>query len=170
VNLFFCVYLIFSTIAILKFETFLEGMGHSTGKISRADMSKILYLRAYISNPTMGMNFSWVHIWNAIIRRVYTHCHPYLRLLSIICTTGTQIKHYRKHINFRGPEYFRRPAHENTVVIFIGLVTDENVEYFRGPGNIFVGRPTKIRQLFSSASWPTKMWRIFVGRGWGRRK
>jgi hypothetical protein len=28
---------------------------------------------------------------------------------------------------------------------------DENVEYFRGPGNIFVGRPTKIRKLFSSA-------------------
>jgi hypothetical protein len=43
-------------------------------------------------------------------------------------------KHYRKHINFRGPEYFRGPAHENTAVIFVGLLTDENVEYFRGPG------------------------------------
>jgi hypothetical protein len=60
--------------------------------------------------------------------------------------------HYRKHINFRGPGYFRRPAHENTEVIFVGLVTDENVEYFRGPGNIFVGSSTKIRKLFSSAS------------------
>jgi hypothetical protein len=60
--------------------------------------------------------------------------------------------HYRKHINFRGPRYFRRPTHENTEVIFVGLVTDENVEYFRGPGNMFIGRPTKIRKLFSSAS------------------
>jgi hypothetical protein len=42
-------------------------------------------------------------------------------------------------------------------------VTDENVAYFRGPGYIFVGRPTKIRKLFSWASGPTKMWRIFVG-------
>jgi hypothetical protein len=31
-------------------------------------------------------------------------------------------------------EYFRRQFHENTEVIFVGLVTDENVEYFRGPG------------------------------------
>jgi hypothetical protein len=60
--------------------------------------------------------------------------------------------HYRKQINFRGPGYFRRLAHENTAVIFVGLVTDENVEYFRGPGNIFVGRATKIWKLFSSAS------------------
>jgi hypothetical protein len=71
--------------------------------------------------------------------------------------------HYRKHINFRGPCYFRRQAHENTDVIFVGLVTDENVAYFRGPGYIFVGRPTKIRKLFSWASGPTKIWRIFVG-------
>jgi hypothetical protein len=45
-----------------------------------------------------------------------------------------------------------RPTKINTEVTFVGLVTDENVEYFRGPGNIFVGRPTKIRKLFSSAS------------------
>jgi hypothetical protein len=43
------------------------------------------------------------------------------------------------------------------------LVTDENVAYFHGPVNIFVGRPTKIRKLFSSALGPTKMWPIFVG-------
>jgi hypothetical protein len=42
-------------------------------------------------------------------------------------------------------------------------VTDENVVYFRGPVNIFVGRPTRIRKVFSSASGPTKMWVIFVG-------
>jgi hypothetical protein len=42
-------------------------------------------------------------------------------------------------------------------------VTDENVAYFCGPGNIFVGRPTKIRNLFSSASTPMKMLSIFVG-------
>jgi hypothetical protein len=30
--------------------------------------------------------------------------------------------------------------------------------------NIFVGRPTKIRQLFSSAFWPTKIVVVFVGR------
>jgi hypothetical protein len=42
-------------------------------------------------------------------------------------------------------------------------VTDENVEYFCGPGNIFVGRPTRIRKLFSSTLGPTKMWHIFVG-------
>jgi hypothetical protein len=34
--------------------------------------------------------------------------------------------------------------------------------YFRGSGNIFVGRPMKILKLFSSASGPTKMWRSFV--------
>jgi hypothetical protein len=60
--------------------------------------------------------------------------------------------HYRKRINFRGLNYFRRPAHENTDVIFVGLVTDENVAYFRGPVNSFVGRPTNIGNLFSSAS------------------
>jgi hypothetical protein len=43
------------------------------------------------------------------------------------------------------------------------IVTDENVDYFRGSGNIFVGRPTKIRKLFSSASTPTKILCIFVG-------
>jgi hypothetical protein len=35
-------------------------------------------------------------------------------------------------------------------------VTDENVSYFRGPGNIFVGKPMKILKLFSSASGPTE--------------
>jgi hypothetical protein len=60
--------------------------------------------------------------------------------------------HYRKRIKFRGPGYFRRPAHENKEGIFVGLVTDENTEYFRGPGAIFVGRPTKILNIFSSAS------------------
>jgi hypothetical protein len=43
------------------------------------------------------------------------------------------------------------------------LVTDENVHYFRGPSHIFVGRPTKIQKLFSSASAPTKILFIFVG-------
>jgi hypothetical protein len=28
--------------------------------------------------------------------------------------------HYRKRLNFRGPRYFRRPAHENTDIIFVG--------------------------------------------------
>jgi hypothetical protein len=59
--------------------------------------------------------------------------------------------HYRKCIKFRGPGYFRRPAHENTEGIFVGLITDENKVYFRGPGHMFVGRPTKIRKVFSSA-------------------
>jgi hypothetical protein len=54
--------------------------------------------------------------------------------------------HYRKRIKFRGPGYFRRPAHENTEGIFVGLVTDENMCYLRGSGpcrrkydNYFVG-------------------------------
>jgi hypothetical protein len=59
--------------------------------------------------------------------------------------------HYRKCIKFCGPGYFRRSAHENTEGIFVGLVTDENKRYFRGPGHMFVGRPTKIRKIFSSA-------------------
>jgi hypothetical protein len=73
--------------------------------------------------------------------------------------------HYRKRLNFRGLGYFRRPAHENTEVIFVGHEADENGAYFRGPTNIFVGRPTKLRKLFSSVTRPTKMRRIFVGRG-----
>jgi hypothetical protein len=60
--------------------------------------------------------------------------------------------HYKKHIKFRGPEYFRRSTHENKEGIFVGLVTDENTKYFRGPVAIFVGRPTKILNIFSSAS------------------
>jgi hypothetical protein len=28
--------------------------------------------------------------------------------------------HYRKHLNFRGSGYFRRPAHKNTEEIFVG--------------------------------------------------
>ena len=60
--------------------------------------------------------------------------------------------HYRKHLNFRGPDYFRRLAHENTMLFSSARVTDENVSYFRGPEKIFVGRPTKIRKVFSSAS------------------
>jgi hypothetical protein len=71
--------------------------------------------------------------------------------------------HYRKHIYFRGPGYFHRSAHENTMLFSSALVTDENVAYFRGPVNIFMGRPTRIQKLFSSASGPTKMWCIFVG-------
>jgi hypothetical protein len=43
------------------------------------------------------------------------------------------------------------------------LVTDVNVDYFCGQGHIFVGRPTKIRNLFSSASTPTKIVFMFVG-------
>jgi hypothetical protein len=42
--------------------------------------------------------------------------------------------HYRKRINFCGPGYFHRPTHENMAVIFVGLWTDENVEYFHGSG------------------------------------
>jgi hypothetical protein len=42
-------------------------------------------------------------------------------------------------------------------------VTDENAAYFRGSGFIFVGLPTKIRKLFSSASKPTKIVCSFVG-------
>jgi hypothetical protein len=53
---------------------------------------------------------------------------------------------------------------KNTV-IFVGFGTDEYLEYFRGPGSIFVGRPTTIKKLFSSVKRPTKMWPIFVGRG-----
>jgi hypothetical protein len=56
--------------------------------------------------------------------------------------------HYRKHINFRGPEYFRRPAHENTTVIFVGLLTDKHMEYFRRPR----ARPTKITTIFIGLS------------------
>jgi hypothetical protein len=73
--------------------------------------------------------------------------------------------HYRKSLNFCGPVYFRRPAHENKDVIFVGLVADEYNTYFRGPINVFVGRPTKIRKLFSSATRPTKISCILVGRG-----
>jgi hypothetical protein len=72
--------------------------------------------------------------------------------------------HYRKHLNFRGPDYFRRPAHENTMLFSSATVTDENVSYFRRPTKLFVGRPTKIRKVFSSVSGPTKMCDIFVGR------
>jgi hypothetical protein len=64
----------------------------------------------------------------------------------------TKYQHYRKRIKFRGPRYFRRPTHENKEGIFVGLVTDENTKYFRGPGAMFVGRPTKILNLCSSAS------------------
>jgi hypothetical protein len=56
-----------------------------------------------------------------------------------------------KRIKFCGPRYFRRPAHENKEGIFVGLVTDENTEYFRGPGAMFVGRPTKILNICSPA-------------------
>jgi hypothetical protein len=65
--------------------------------------------------------------------------------------------HYRKRLNFRGPCYFRRPTHENNIVFSWASVTDEYVVYFCGPVNIFVGRPTGIRKIFSSASRPTKM-------------
>jgi hypothetical protein len=59
--------------------------------------------------------------------------------------------HYRKHINFHRPGYFRWPAHENTTLFSSALVTNENVAYFRG------------QAIFSSASTPTKMLFIFVG-------
>jgi hypothetical protein len=72
--------------------------------------------------------------------------------------------HYRKCINFRGLGYFRRLAHENTMLFSSASVTNENVVYFCGPVNIFVGRPTRIRKVFSSASGLTKMWVIFIGR------
>jgi hypothetical protein len=76
---------------------------------------------------------------------------------------GSSSRHYRKRINFRGPGYFRRSAHENTTLFSSALVTHENMAYFCGPGYIFVGLPTKIRKLFSSVSTPTKMLSIFVG-------
>jgi hypothetical protein len=55
---------------------------------------------------------------------------------------GKRHGHYRKHLNFRGPDYFRRPAHENTMLFSSARVTDENVSYFRGPAKIFVGLGT----------------------------
>jgi hypothetical protein len=58
---------------------------------------------------------------------------------------------------------FSWSGHENTMLFSSTSVTDENVVYFRGPVNIFVGRPTRIRKVFSSASGPTKMWCIFIG-------
>jgi hypothetical protein len=77
---------------------------------------------------------------------------PKPEFINVLTSIESHLMHYRKHINFRGPEYFRWPAHENTAVIFVGFVTDENLEYFRGPGNIFVGRPTTIQKVFSSVS------------------
>jgi hypothetical protein len=71
--------------------------------------------------------------------------------------------HYRKRINFRGPGYFRRSAHENTSLFSSALGTDENVSYFRGPVRIFVGLPTKIGTIVSSVPRPTKIRCIFVG-------
>jgi hypothetical protein len=86
-----------------------------------------------------------------------------LYVVTECCWSTTE--HYRRSLKFRGPVYFRRPAHENKEVIFVGLVADEYNTYFRRPINIFVGRPTKIRKLFSSATRPTKISYIFVGRG-----
>jgi hypothetical protein len=65
---------------------------------------------------------------------------------------NTQALTLQETPKFSWVEIFRRPTHENTEVIFVDLATDENEAYFRGPSNIFVGRPTKIRKLFSSAS------------------
>jgi hypothetical protein len=42
------------------------------------------------------------------------------------------VPHYRKHINFRGPGYFCRPAHENAMLFSSAVVTDENVAIFVG--------------------------------------
>ena len=78
--------------------------------------------------------------------------------------------HYRKRLNFRGPDYFRRPAHENTMLFSSARVTDENVSYFRGPAKIFVGRPTKIRKVFSSASGTDETVCYFRRPQLGRRK
>jgi hypothetical protein len=44
-------------------------------------MGKILYLRAYMGNPT-GRLFLWVQVWNGITRRVCTRCHPYRRICA----------------------------------------------------------------------------------------
>jgi hypothetical protein len=56
--------------------------------------------------------------------------------------SGEDDRHYRKRLNFRGSGYFRRPAHKNTMLFSLASVTDENVSYFRGPANIFVGLGT----------------------------
>jgi hypothetical protein len=47
VELVLYVYLIFWVIGILYFKTFLVGTSYPTGKITGADMGKILYPRAY---------------------------------------------------------------------------------------------------------------------------
>jgi hypothetical protein len=72
-------------------------------------------------------------------RQSHSNPQPYLRAYSV---------HYRKHINFCGPEYFRRSAHENTAVIFVGLLTDEHMEYFHRPRT----RSTKITTIFVALS------------------
>jgi hypothetical protein len=53
-KLFLYVYLIFSVIGILEFNSFLAGTGYPMGKNTRAgtSMGKILYLRVYMGNPT----------------------------------------------------------------------------------------------------------------------
>jgi hypothetical protein len=82
-------------------------------------------------------------------------------LITVVISKLCQ--HYRKRLNFRRPIYFRRPAHENRRLFSSAFVTDKNAAYFCGSGCSFVGLPTKIRKLFSSASKPTKIVCIFVG-------
>jgi hypothetical protein len=53
-NLFLYVCLPFWAIGILQFESFLASMSYLIGKVTRVgmNMSKILYTRAYMINPT----------------------------------------------------------------------------------------------------------------------
>jgi hypothetical protein len=50
-------------IGILEFNTFLAGTGYPSDKNTRmgTGMSKILYSRTYMDNPT-GIIFLWVHV------------------------------------------------------------------------------------------------------------
>jgi hypothetical protein len=118
-------------------------------------------------SPIPQLHPGWLAATNVTQREARRHKQTQIRPVPFTVTAALGVgssSHYRKHLNFRGPDYFRRPAHENTILFSAARVTDENVSYFRGPAKIFVGRPTKIRKVFSSASGPTKLRDIFVGR------
>jgi hypothetical protein len=141
----------------------------SNGLVERANGIIMTGIMKLIFNQPRGkwpddiIKVVWSH--NTTVSRS-TGFTPFKLLFGDEAITPEEAKaHYRRSLKFRGPVYFRRPAHENKEVIFVGLVADEYNTYFRRPINIFVGRPTKIRKLFSSATRPTKISYIFVGRG-----
>jgi hypothetical protein len=89
-----------------------------------SDREKVLYTSGRLTGPTVDWWDSYVAAHDAADTITWaeftTQFKNYHIPAGLMKIKKKEFLHYMKRLNFRGPRYFRRPAHENTDIISVG--------------------------------------------------